>query len=183
MQCRTDPGLALLCSCNDLKKHALLAGMAADELGYKGADHDTLSDITRRAVAVLTGKKPEDANPDEDGDFVVTGDSAGIIVTISSDPSALIFKSLLLDGVKESAALYALINEINTDIGIGQIYFYEKESQIRYYYKYPAEHPTPELVACIISDMLDEADLYDDRLKVRLGGERFNEEADDEIDV
>ena len=28
-----------------------------------------------------------------------------------------------------------------------------------------------------------EADLYDDRLKVRLGGERFNEEADDEIDV
>jgi hypothetical protein len=31
--------------------------------------------------------------------------------------------------------------------------------------------------------MLDEADLYDDRLKVRLGGERFNEEADDEIEV
>ena len=91
---------------------------------------------------------------------------------------------VLIDSLFELETVpYALINEINTDIGIGQIYFYEKESQIRYYYKYPAEHPTPELVACIISDMLDEADLYDDRLKVRLGGERFNEEADDEIDV
>jgi hypothetical protein len=31
--------------------------------------------------------------------------------------------------------------------------------------------------------MLEDADLYDDRLKVRLGGERMNEEADDEIEV
>ncbi|MCP9832243.1 YbjN domain-containing protein [Synechococcus sp. HJ21-Hayes] len=157
--------------------------MADDELTYQGADHDTLVDVTRRAVAILTGKKPEDANPTEDGDFVVTGDSAGVVVSIESDPSALVFRSLLLDGVKESAALYALINEINADIVIGQMYFFEKESQIRYYYKYPAEKPSPELVACIISDMIDEADLYDDRLKVRLGGERFNEEADDEIEV
>ena len=181
MQGRTDPGLAKLCSCNDLPP--LIAGMSNDELGYKGADHDTLSDITRRAVSILTEKKSEDVSPDEDGDFVVTGHSAAIIVTIASDPSALIFKSLVLNGVKESGALYALINEINTDILIGQIYFYEKESQIRYYYRYPAENPTPELVACIISAMLDMADLYDDRLKVRLGGERFFEEADDEIDV
>ena len=65
--------------------------MGDDELAYKGADCDALADIVRRAVAILTDKKPEDANPDEDGDFVVTGDSAGVIVTVASDPSALIF--------------------------------------------------------------------------------------------
>lgn len=157
--------------------------MSDDELTYQGADRDALVDVAKRAVAILTLKKPEDVNPEENGDFVVSGESAGIIVSIESDPSALIFRSALLDGIKESAALYSLINEINADIEIGQIYFYEKASQIRYYYKYPAENPSPELVACLISDMLDQADLYDDRLKVRLGGERFYEEADDEIEI
>jgi hypothetical protein len=157
--------------------------MSEEDVKYVGADLSTLTNICSRAVAIIAGMNPEEVTPSEDGEFLVTGNSAGVIVSAEADPPALVFRALLLEGVKESPALYALINEINVDILIGQIYYYEKYSQIKYYYKYPAENPSPELVASIISEMVDEADLYDDRLKVRLGGERWNEEADDEIDV
>ena len=157
--------------------------MSDDELTYKGGERDALLDVVRRAVAIICDKKPEDVTPDEDGDYVVAGESAGLFITVKTDPSSLVFRTTILSGVKESAALYALINEINVDIVIGQIYFLEEDSTIRYYYRYPAESPSPELVATIISEMVDEADLYDDRLKARVGGERMNEEADDEIEV
>ena len=157
--------------------------MADDDLSYQGASREALDDILKRAIAILSDKKPEDVDPASNGDYVVVGESAGIVAIIETDPSALVFKTTLLDGVKESAALLALINEINTDIAIGQIYFYGEDSSIRYYYRYPAENPSPQLVASIINEMCDEADLYDDRLKVRLGGERFIEQSDDEIDV
>ena len=157
--------------------------MSDDELTYKGAERDALIDVVRRAVAIICDKKPEDVTPEESGDFVVSGESAELYITVETDPSALVFRTNILTGVKESAALYALINEVNADIEIGQIYYLEEQSLIRYWYKYPAESPSPELVACIISSMLEDADLYDDRLKVRLGGERMNEEADDEIEV
>lgn len=157
--------------------------MSNDELTYKGGEQDALIDVVRRAVAIICDKKPEDVKPDEDGDFLVAGDSAELLVRVKTDPSALVFLTNILTGVKESAALYALINEINANIRIGQIYFVEKDSSISYFYRYPAESPSPELVAVIIAEMLHEADLYDDRLKVRLGGERAFEEADDEIEV
>ena len=157
--------------------------MSDDKLSYKGGARDALLDVVRRAVAIICDKKPEDVSPDEDGDFLVAGESAGLIISVQTDPSALVFKNDILTGVKESAALYALINEINADIVIGQFYFFGEGSSIRYYYRYPAESPSPELVATIISEMVVEADLYDDRLKVRLGGERMHEEADDEIEV
>jgi len=157
--------------------------MTDEDLKYVGPDQKTLIDICCRAVAIIADKSPEEVTPDEDGDLYVIGGSAGVVISVETDPSALIFRALLLDGVNESPALYALINEINADIVIGQIYYYEKDSQIKYYYRYPAENPSPELVACIINEMTQEADLYDDRLKVRLGGERWIEEADDEIEV
>jgi hypothetical protein len=157
--------------------------MIDEDFKYVGADHKTLIDICSRAVAIIADKNPEEVTPNEDGDFLVTSGSAGTVISVKTDPSALVFRTLLLDGVKESQALYALINEINVDIVIGQIYYHDKDSCIHYYYRYPAENPSPELVAWIIDEMTNEADLYDDRLKVRLGGERWIEEADDEIEV
>lgn len=89
----------------------------------------------------------------------------------------------MLDEVSESPALYALLNEINADLSFGQIYYYEAARGIRYYYNLFAENPSPKLVAHIIDMMTDKADLLDDRLKNRLGGKRFRENAEDEIDV
>ncbi|MEB3353066.1 MAG: YbjN domain-containing protein [Cyanobacteriota bacterium] len=157
--------------------------MTDGEISYKGADAETLMEVARQAVAMLCSIKPEDVKVDEDGDILTMADSAGVYVGVRTDPSALVFRAFLLDGVKESPALYALLNEINLDLDLGQVYYYEESNAIRYYYKYFAESPTPELVAFIITTMNDIADLYDDRLKTRLGGERFNEVADDEVDV
>lgn len=157
--------------------------MADGEISYKGADAETLMEVARQAVATLCSIQPEDVKIDEDGDILCIADSAGVYVGVRTDPSALIFRAFLLDGVKESPALYALLNEINADIDLGQLYYNEEGGGIRYYYKYFAENPSPELVSFIVDRMSDIADLYDDRLKTRLGGERFREVADDEVDV
>ena len=157
--------------------------MADGKLSYKGADAETLLGEAKQAVASLCSIQPEDVKVDGDGDILCSSGSAGVYVSVSTDPSALVFRAFLLDGVKESPALYALLNEINVDLHLGQVYYYEKSGSIRYYYKYFAENPSPELVAFIISEMNDIADHYDDRLKTRLGGERFIELADDEVDV
>ena len=157
--------------------------MAEEEISYKGADAEKLMAVAKQAVATLCSIKPEDVKVDEDGDILTMADSSGVFVGVRTDPSALVFRAFLLDGVKESPALYALLNEINLDLEVGQVYYYEESGGIRYYYKYFAEDPSPELVAFIISEMNGIADLYDDRLKTRLGGERFNEMADDEVDV
>jgi hypothetical protein len=157
--------------------------MANDELTYNGGDRDSLIAIASRAVAFLCDKDPADVQVDDDGDLTLAGDSSCIVISFETDPSAIVFRATLLEGIKESPALYALINEINVDIAIGQVYYYEESERIKYYYRYPAEQPSPELVATIISDMLSEADLYDDRLKVRLGGKRCIEQAEDEIEI
>lgn len=120
---------------------------------------------------------------DEDGQLLCSGDSSAVIVYAESDPAALVFNSTILYEIKESPALYALINEINADIVIGQIYFSEDSSEIRYYYRYPADNPSPDSIAYILAYMVATADHYDDRLKIRLGGERFFEQEEDEVDV
>lgn len=157
--------------------------MSDGEYKFQGASPSDLMDIACQAVALICDKDPELVKPDEDGEVLCTGDSSGVYVYAESDPSALVFRTYVLDGIKESPALYALINEINADIAIGQMYYSEETKQIRYYYKYLAEAPSKELVASILSHMIDVADLYDDRLKTRLGGERFIEQEDDEIEI
>lgn len=157
--------------------------MGDGDFSYKGADAEKLMGVAKEAVAMLCAIKPEDVKVDKDGDILCTAGSAGVYVSVLTDPSALVFRAFLLDGIKESPALYALLNEINLDLDLGQVYYNDEVGGIRYYYRYLAENPSPELVACIISTMNEIADLYDDRLKTRLGGERFNEMADDEVDV
>lgn len=157
--------------------------MAEDEVCYKGLSTDELMAVACKAVALLCDKDPELVKPDADGDVLCTDGSAGVWMSAEADPSALIFRTYLLEGINESPALYALINEINADIVIGQLYYNCETSEIRYYYRYPAENPSSELVAHILSTMIEVADLYDDRLKTRLGGERFREQEDDEIEI
>lgn len=139
--------------------------------------------VARKAVASLTGAEVNTVEPDDDGEFCCTSGSAGVFTSVRTDPPALIFRAFLLDEVQESPTLYALLNEINKDLDIGQVYYNEDVRGIRYYYKHFAENPSPELVAHIIDMMTEIADLHDDRLKNRLGGKRFREPAGDEVDV
>jgi hypothetical protein len=157
--------------------------MTDEAVAYKGASKTELMAVACQAIAILCDKDSELVEPNEDGSVLCTGDTCGIIIHAEDDPSALVFRTYLIDGVEESPALYALINEINAKITIGQLYYYEEERQIRYYYNYPTDKPSPEVIAYIIEDMIDMADQYDDRLKTRLGGERFNEKEEDEIEA
>lgn len=157
--------------------------MSEETARYKGSDPAELMAVACQAVAILCDKDPDLIKPDEDGEVLCTGDSCGILVSAQDDPSALVFRTFLLEGISESPAMYALLNEINTDITIGQLYYYEEAREIRYYYRYPVDKPSAEVVAAILEEMIDAADLYDDRLKTRLGGERFIETEDDEVEV
>jgi len=138
--------------------------------------------VAKKAVASLCDIDLESVK-EEDGELLCLGESSGILVSAMEDPPALVFRTHLLDGVKESAAMYALLNEINTDLALGQVYYSTQQKQIRYYHKYFAENPSVDLVKYIITEMNYHADLYDDRLQVRLGGERFTETNDDEVDT
>lgn len=157
--------------------------MADEEVSYQGPDRDALIAVACKAVAVLSNKDPERVQPDEDGDVYITDGSAGILVSSQADPPALVFRSRLLEGVKPSPSLYALINEINVGIELGQIIYLEKDETILYYYHYLAEDPGCELVCYIITSMISAADFYDDRLKARFGGKRSSEEAEDEVEI
>lgn len=144
---------------------------------------DELMTVVCQVVADLCDKDVELVKPDEDGDVCFAGDSAAIIVGADNDPPALVFRTFLIEGIKESPALYSLINEINADLTIGQLYFLESSGDVRYYYRYPLVQPEPDVIAYILKEMLSRADHYDDRFKVRLGGQRFFEAEDDEIEV
>ena len=156
--------------------------MSDSEQPYKGPSVEELMVVAKKAVASLCDIDLESVK-EEDGELLCLGESSGILVSAMEDPPALVFRTYLLDGVKESAAMYALLNEINADLALGQVYYYAQQKQIRYYHKYFAENPSVDLVKYIITEMNYHADLYDDRLQVRLGGERFTETTDDEVDT
>lgn len=147
------------------------------------SSQNELLSVACAAVAFLCDKDPELVEPDEDGKVVFAGESAAIIINVDSDPPALVFMTYLLENVDETPALYALVNDINADIRIGQLYYNLETREIRYYYCYPVINPVIEIVANILAQMLENADLYDDRLKTRLGGDRFLESDEDEVEV
>jgi hypothetical protein len=150
---------------------------------YKGATPAELMAVACQAVAILCNKDPDLVKPDENGEVFCTGDSCAIIINAEDDPSALVFRTYLLEDISESPAMYALLNEINATITIGQLYYNEECRDIIYYYQYPIDKPSADVVATIIETMINVADLYDDRLKIRLGGKRFIETEDDEVEV
>jgi hypothetical protein len=156
--------------------------MSDSDQPYKGPSAEELMTLARKAVASLCDIDIT-AVKEEDGELLCQGESSGILVSATDDPPALVFRTYLLDGIKESAAMYALLNEINADLALGQVYYYAKQKQIRYYHKYFAESPSVDLVKYLILEMNYHADLYDDRLQVRLGGQRFTEVSDDEVDA
>lgn len=161
----------------------LLLFMAEDSRKPGEPTEKSLIAVACKAVARLCDKDPELVKPDEDGDVCFAGDSAVIIVSAESDVPALVFQTYLLENVPESPALYALINDINADIRIGQLSYDQDSSQIRYYYCYPTSDPSIDMACLILNQMITNADLYDDRLKTRLGGDRYIEVDEDEVEV
>jgi hypothetical protein len=137
----------------------------------------------KQAVANACDIDLEDVHVDEDGviDYGMHDSSAGIFISAIAEPAALKFETVLLRDVEETSQLYVLLNEINIDLLLGQVYF--EEGEISLYYLLIADRPHPDTIQSILTYMLEVADDYDDKLKSRLGGERLVERADDEVEI
>ena len=146
-------------------------------------DPDELLAIAKQAVANACEIDLEDVHVDEDGiiDYATPDSSAAIFISAEAEPAALKFQTILLHDVQETPQLYVLLNEINIDLLLGQVYF--EEGDIRLHYCLIADRPHPDTIESILSHLLEVADDYDDKLKSRLGGERLIENAEDEVEI
>lgn len=157
--------------------------MAGTDPAPSPLDHDALLAIAKQAVANACQIKPEDVRVDDEGDidFGTEHSSAAVFVSAKTEPSSLVFRTLLLQDVGETPQVYALLNEVNIDLILGQVYYMDGE--IWLHYRLVVDRPHPATIESILNYMLEFADDYDDKLKSRLGGSRLIEKTEDEIEV
>lgn len=144
-------------------------------------DRDSLIKFTVSAAAELYGVTEDKVYIDDDGDIVVPCGSAVIFVTVIEAREIRIF-SLLVKGPEESHELYQLLNEINSNLRIGRV-FYASECVFVEHNLRPQFLTKDGLKFAI--DMIGElADHLDNKIQDRFGGETARRErAEDEISV
>jgi len=147
-----------------------------------------LLDAAKQAVGSLCDISADDVAVNEHGviDFATTDSSAVVYFWVDPgrddvEPASYLFQATLLRNVIESPIVYELVNAINVDLVYGQLCF--REEEITLYYRHMVASPEPDVLAWILSHLLEEADRADDALQSRVGGERWIERASDEIDV
>lgn len=144
-------------------------------------DRESLVNFAKEAVASLYGMSAENVYIDTDGDILAPCGSAGVFVSVIDDTEFRVF-SLALRNPRESDELFRLINEINSSLRMGRI-FYSSQSII-VEHNLPARWTTLAELKLAIDVIGDIADFYDHKLQERLGGELFlRERAQDEISV
>jgi hypothetical protein len=114
-------------------------------------------------------------------DFSTEDSSAVIFFYPDTDPTSYVFRATLLYSVEETPEIYKFINEVNRNISLGQVYF--EEGEIILYHRLVVEAAESEPIITILEYMQELADEYDDRLKSLVGGSRFLEREDDEVEV
>ena len=148
-------------------------------------NYDDLLEIAKKAVASACEIESSEVNVDEDGEigFGVNGSVLLFIKPFAEpdEPSGFMLRAQLLDVVEDKPLVYTTINDVNQDLGVGTI-FYNKET-IWFIHRLFVNAPTAQWLEEIITIITNVIEDYDDKLKSRLGGERFLEKADDEIVV
>ncbi|MFM8277572.1 MAG: T3SS (YopN, CesT) and YbjN peptide-binding chaperone 1, partial [Cyanobium sp.] len=134
--------------------------------------------VAKQAVAECCSIQPEDVHVDEDGcisiDHSVSA-TCPLFIHVDDEPNpCFIFQANLLRAIQVSAKLYRLVNEINLDLTVGQVYY--EEGCINYFYKLPTRAPSSQLIAWIIRRITELIDEYDDTLQQALGGLRWTDE-------
>lgn len=129
--------------------------------------------------------KPEDVYISEKGtiDFSTPTSSTAVLWVRSDDdrPANYDFHCPLLLNVDDQPLVYSLINEINKDVVYGKISYCD--SEITFDYTLMVDKPSPEMLITVLEYLQEKGDEYDDKLKAQLGGGRFIEKEEDEIDV
>mgnify|MGYP006278778785 CR=1 FL=1 len=148
-----------------------------------GVTRESLLEVAKQAIADLCEIKLEEVSVSEQGviDFGSHGASTAVFFWPDDEPLSYAFRATLLQDIEESPLVYELINHLNKDIVIGQV-FYDK-GEIVLFYRLLVDQPTPDTVVSALEYLQEVADDYDDRLKLRLGGKRFIEISEDEIEV
>lgn len=147
------------------------------------ANWNELMDVAKQAIADCCSIKPEDVRVDEDGDigYDDPSGSASVYLGAEIDPPAFVLRSFVLSEVEDKPLVYRVLNEINKDLTLGQLYYID--DRVMFYYRLLVDDPTPDLLTYVLNEVLALVDHYDDGLKARLGGERFYESTEDEIEV
>lgn len=147
--------------------------------------YDDLMEIAKKAVASACEMESSEVNIDEDGEigFGVSGSAVLFIKPFaeSDEPIGYRLRAQLLDVVEDKPLVYSTINEVNQDLGVGTIFY--NEETIWFVHRLFVSSPTAQWLEEIFTIITDIIEDYDDKLKSRLGGERFLEKTDDEIEV
>lgn len=147
--------------------------------------YDDLMEIAKKAVASACEMESSEVKIDEDGEigFGVSG-SAVLFIKPFAEPDEPIgyrLRAQLLEVVEDKPLVYTTINEVNQDLGVGTIFY--NEETIWFVHRLFVNSPTAQWLEEIFTIITDIIEDYDDKLKSRLGGERFLEKTDDEIEV
>jgi hypothetical protein len=98
--------------------------------------------------------------------------SGGVYLGAEIDPPAFVFKSPVLREVKDKPLVYKALNEVNSSITLGQFYF--DEDTVRFYCQLLVDEPTLDLVTLALGIVMELMYDYIDPLKIKLGGNTFN---------
>lgn len=155
--------------------------------GPKSLNMESMLRAAKEAIAMLCDINQDDVVVDSDNSISYGSDTSStyVIVWPNLDPddneASYSFQAKLLADTKEQPSLYNLLNDINKDLIYGQVFF--SDGDIILYYRLIIESPSPAPIAAILTYMLEAADDYDEKLKLRLGGRRLIEIEEDEIEV
>lgn len=144
-------------------------------------DRQSLISFAKEAVSALYGVSEENVYVDSDGDILAPCGSAAVFVSVVDDNEFRVF-SLLLREPRECDELYRVINDINSNLRMGRLFY--SANTVILEHNLPAHYTTFAGLKLAIDVIGDVADFYDHRLQEMFGGSLFlRERAQDEISV
>lgn len=145
-----------------------------------------LMDILKQTISNLCDIKPDEVRVDDDGEIGYGSSGSSLVfVSVITDqtPSLYLFNCFILTDVKDTKLVYELVNKVNIDCTFGTIFYSPENENIRLFYSLPVTEPTPEFLEYILTTIQSDCEDYDDRLQKFLGGEKWIEAKEDEIEV
>lgn len=144
-------------------------------------DRESLISFAKEAVSALYGVSEENVYVDGDGDILAPCGSAAVFVSVVDDNEFRVF-SLLLRDPRECDELYRVINDVNSNLRLGRLFY--SGGIVILEHNLPARYTTFAGLKLVIDVIGDVADFYDHRLQEMFGGSLFlRERAQDEISV
>jgi Putative bacterial sensory transduction regulator len=160
--------------------------MTVSDESKANPEYIKLMDILKQAISNLCDIKPNEVKVDEDGEIGYGSNGSSLVyasVYADETPSRYLFNCSILTDVKDTKLVYELVNKVNIDCTFGTIFFSPENKNIRLFYSLPVTEPTPELLEYVLTTIQSDCEDYDDRLQKFLGGEKWIEAKEDEIEV